>query len=251
MANELKGLGRIPNFDPRSRDFQVRTLLRADGVTKPRSYRWKPGPVLNQGATGQCVGFSGAGELAARPVRWPADYDLGSLLYELCCRRDPWPQNDNLDRSFGTDVLTLMKVMRELKFIPAFHWCGAGSGNVVEDEALSVGYRGPAIRGTVWLNSMFDTASDGRIIVDPTSGEAGGHAYVIFGKSIVWKSTSLPASPTMAYVDRKKCKSWVVNSWGENGFGVAGIGYMNFDDDEYLLETGGESAIPEMRQRTT
>lgn len=243
-------LGRLPEFDEASRNYQIRPILLAENITKPRSYTWSPGPMLNQGNTGTCVGHAGANDLAARPVRWPGTSNLAFVLYELACRRDIWSGNDNGDVNFGTSVLALMKVLSELGFIPEYRWAGAGSGKVLEDVVLTIGYKGPVIAGTDWLNSMFDVGANGHVIIDQSSGVGGGHAYLKNQAKVVWKSTSLPAQPTMEHIDRAKSRVGIVNSWGAD-WGINGTGWWTFEEEDWLLARAAESAVPVLRQRTT
>lgn len=58
-------LDRVPQFDPRSRQYNVRLVT---PLREPRSYSWFPGDPLDQGGEGECVGFGVACDLAARPV---------------------------------------------------------------------------------------------------------------------------------------------------------------------------------------
>lgn len=242
-ANDF-GLGRLPQFDPRSRRYQVRDLLEAEALVVPRSYTWRPGAQLSQGSSGRCVGYAGAGELGATPVRWPCTNILANSLYELACKRDAWSENDNGDINFGTSVLALMLALKELEFIPAFHWCGAGSGRALEDFCLSLGRFGPIVVGTDWYASMDTPGLDGHIRVDPASGLRGGHAYYFYKIGIKWLGGIRPLAPTFADVDLEQTRCFIQNSW-------AGIcnGWMSLTEVNTLLLAGGEACVPDKRTR--
>lgn len=242
MVNVDFGLGRLPQFDDRSRLYQVRPLLEAAGQTIPRSYTWRVSAQLNQGSSGRCVGYAGAGELGASPVRWPATNVLANVLYELACKRDAWSENDSGDITFGTSVLALMQALKELEFIPFYHWCGAGSGNALEDFTLSLGYRGPVVVGTNWYSSMNSPGLDGHIRVEPASGLRGGHAYYFYRISIRWLGGIKPAVPSFADVDIDASRGHVFNSWG----GVCN-GWMTLREVGFLLSQGGEACVPDKR----
>jgi hypothetical protein len=67
MAREY-GLGRlIAPTDARDRAYPLRLLTRAV-APKPRKRPYNEGPVLDQGATPQCVGYSARGVLNAAPI---------------------------------------------------------------------------------------------------------------------------------------------------------------------------------------
>lgn len=236
-------LGRLEEFDERSRLFQIAPLLAEQGIIKPRSYTWSLGPQLNQANSGRCVAYMGAGDLGARPVKWPVTNELANALYELCTKRDAWSQNDNGDINFGTSVLALMKVFAELGFISEYRWAGAGSGKALEDFSLSLSYKGPVLLGTVWYNSMFNVLPDGHIIVDQSSGVAGGHAYLPYRQAIAWKS---PLHATFDDVDRLNTQVHIRNSWGGQT-----NGWMTLAEIGHLLSQNGEAAIPIMRTRTS
>jgi hypothetical protein len=84
---------------------------------------------------------------------------------------------------------------------------------------------GPVLWGTVWLNSMFTTDSDGFVKVDKSSGEAGGHELVISG------------------YDTADDVYEIQNSWGTS-WGVDGFAYVHGADMAWLLAQEGDITVP-------
>src|SRR5688572_26790243 len=104
----MPGLGRLLEFDERSREFPIRALLE---VEKPRrSYTWSVPITLDQGNQPSCVGHAWAHELAGRPV------SVGGItqpwayaLYLRAQQLDQW-LGENYD---GTSVLGGVKAAKE------------------------------------------------------------------------------------------------------------------------------------------
>lgn len=241
------GLGRLEYKDPRSQNYQIYPLLRQMDLSEPRSKTYNLGAQLNQGSSGRCVGYTGAAELGASPVRWAATNDLGNVLYELSCARDVWRENDNGDINFGTNDVALLIAMRQLGFITEFRWCGAGSGRALEDFVLALGYKGPVLFGSDWLASMDIVQADGRIVVDQSTQVRGGHEYLFYRIVIRW----LPGAPPPGYrrlehVDLDASRAYVRNSWG----GV-GNGFMTLRDVDTLQKRGATAVIPLRRGVTS
>jgi hypothetical protein len=72
---------------------------------------------------------------------------------------------------------------------------------------------------------MFDTATDGRILVDHASGVAGGHEL------------------ELNRYDATTGQYWITNSWGR-GWGVQGSGYFTAVDLGWLLSQQGDVTVP-------
>jgi hypothetical protein len=84
---------------------------------------------------------------------------------------------------------------------------------------------GPVMWGTVWLNSMYDLDAHDCLVIDTSSGEAGGHEMEISG----WDSdTGLYKIP---------------QSWGES-FGDHGWIYVKEPDLVTLLGMQGDITQP-------
>jgi len=209
-------LGRIVEFDERSRNYPVRTLI--SGVAPKYKYWWDGGAFLDQGATGTCVGHAWAHWAEDSPVTHPSDAVDPFLIYRDACKRDPWPENDAGDLDYGTSVLAGVQGLHERGIVESYHWCFS-----LDDLRLAVLTKGPVVVGTYWYNSMWST-QNGFLPVDEASGIAGGHAYEVNGANDVYK------------------RFRIKNSWGQ-GWGVAGRAYINYDDMAKLLANEGEACI--------
>lgn len=238
MVDETHRLGRIEQFDERSRNFQIRPLLDAEAITKPRSYTWSCLPRLNQGNLGACVGFSWAHEIAARPVVKPANYQLGIQLYNRAQEIDSWSNTPPVE---GTSVIAGVKAAKEAGYYTEYRWCGAGSGRAAEDLVLAVGYRGPVVVGIHWYESMFDPDASGLLHI--SGNVAGGHAILVNGVLARWSTTILSANRAYLNLDRRKTLLRLHNSWGD-WWGLNGEAFISLEDMDRLLHEGGEGCIP-------
>ena len=204
-------LGRLPQFDPRSVAWPIRTLL----PERPRrSYTWRVGVNLDQGQQPACVGFGWAHELAARPVVVPGvTDDLGRSIYHWCKAIDVFGPDVE-----GTSVLAGAQVVRALGHISEYRWA-----NGELELALTVGYRGPVVIGVDWWTGMMDPGHDGYLAM--TGQVEGGHCVLVHGYSV--KSDSYR----------------IMNSWGA-GWGVGGGALIRRVDMVRLLADGGEACVP-------
>jgi hypothetical protein len=214
---------RIPQFDPRSREYPVRALLPAK---PPRSYTWRH-VQLDQGNEGACVGFACTMEAAARPkpvfgdpVRHPPDlHQLTTAArdhYRAAQRIDPWPG----EAYEGTSVLAGMKVGVDRGYWDEYRWAlGPGPAAAANDVILAVGYAGPVVMGTWWWSGMSGE------YLRPTGHKLGGHAYLLTSYS------------------KRRDAVWTPNSWGG-----AGQGWITRADLAALLADDGEAAIPVQRR---
>lgn len=215
MMDEMPKLDRLVEFDNRSRQFPIRTLL----PDKPRrSYTWSCKVFLDQGREGACVGFAWAHDAAARPQVVPNIDDLDAIdIYNRARQLDAWP-GEGYD---GTSVIAGAKSMQELGWLREYRWAFGES-----DLALAVGYKGPAILGLNWYDGMFWPDEQG--LLRPTGSIAGGHAILCNGYSI------------------KTHRYRVHNSWGQD-WGVGGVAYIHREDMARLLSEQGEACIPTFR----
>jgi len=220
------GLGRRQEHDPRSLKFPVEV---ADAPLKSKT--WRCGPVLDQGDTSACTGFSRTADLMAWPA--PAKFEqpdaFAADVYRLAQKLDEWTGEDY----DGSSVLGALKAARELGFIGEFRWAFDKL-----DWLRSISQRGPSVVGTTWLNSMFRPDGRGLLTVDPSSGEAGGHAYLI---------RALYTTPTRQrhYVGEGRPGDTLLrirNSWG-HGWGVKGDAFMWASDYFAHLWPGGEQSV--------
>lgn len=208
-------LDRVQQFDDRSRDFPITATIDA---TKPRSYTWRGGPVTDQGREGACVGHGWTGELTARPVavNVPNPDQYAFNLYRYCQTVDEWPG----EAYSGTSVLAGAKVLQARGYLKEYRWAFG-----LDDLVLAVGYRGPAVLGIPWYESMY-SAPNGRVAV--SGRQVGGHCILARGVNVR--------------------EQWVLlrNSWGTR-WGVGGDARISFDDLDRLLKEGGEACIPSFR----
>lgn len=216
-------LDRLPEFDPRSREYAVRTLL---PDRPPRSFTWNVPVALDQGRQGACVGFAWAHEIAARPQSDPSVTDATALaLYWRARELDEWP-GEAYD---GSSVLAGAKAAVELGAIAMYRWAFG-----LDETVRSIGTRGPAVLGLNWYTGMMRPESDGRI--RPTGDNEGGHAILA------------PRVTGERYrIAEQRRRVYVYNSWGvSDGWPW---GWLSWDDAERLLAEQGEACIPQMRSK--
>lgn len=210
-------LDRIPQFDPRSRNFPIRTLVEGRPL---RAYTWRAGQVLDQGSEGACVGFAWAHEMLARPkaVKGLSNDFARNKIYKEAQKIDEWA-GEAYD---GTSVLAGAKIVQRLGYMPEYRWAFG-----LEDALLAIGYAGPGVAGLNWYSGMFRPDEEGYLRV--TGSRQGGHAIVVNG------------------VDVKRHRVKLHNSWGES-WGDNGMAFLDFDDFARLLGEDGEFCVPIVRR---
>ena len=216
IPNEERVFDRVPEFDPRSLEYPIRTLV---ANKARRSYTWSVPVELDQGREGACVGFGWAHELAARPVQVPGiTNDRAFSIYRRAKQLDVWP-GENYE---GTSVIAGAKAVMELGYLKEYRWAlGPGAANAENDLALAVGYKGPAILGTYWYEGMMEPDVNGYL--RPTGNIYGGHCYLVYGYNL-----------------KTGYKVW--NSWGTGHYGN-----ITPADMITLLANQGEACIPVLR----
>lgn len=214
-------LGRVPEFDEKSRQFPVRALV---AQTQPKSRSWKIKDVYDQGERldnvtrgwdpSACTGFSGAYDLICAPRPAPASLITPKFafeLYRLGQTLDEWA-GENYE---GSSVLGVAKAITKLGFAGAYHWAFG-----IDDSLLALSHLGPLVVGTDWQNSMFDPRPSGLITVEGGSSEtAGGHAYMfralymskIYQRFLLGKGEPLRGEPLL-----RGHQSWG-RPWGRDG----------------------------------
>lgn len=201
---------RLEEFDERSRNFKLTTMYRA-----PRSYTWSCGKVLDQGSEGSCVGHGWAHDLIARPVVVPnIDHFSAVEIYKRARNLDQWP-GDNYD---GTSVIAGAKAVLELGLIERYEWTFS-----LNEALVGISYRGPAVIGIPWYESMNSPDADGKIRV--RGRLQGGHCILANGYNVKTQLVRLH------------------NSWGP-GWGKNGECFIHADDFWRLLDEGGECCLP-------
>lgn len=207
--------------DPRSREFGVRAGLARSAPMTDRL--WPPGPVLDQGTDGQCVGFAIIDALnAARPGGdAAASTAAAGAIYRRAQQLDEVPGESYA----GTSVLAGMKAAAEFGVIESYRWCFG-----TRDVAQAVLQVGPVVVGVPWLSGMADTGPGG--LVQLTGADGGlGHCLAVLGL----RRTGPQGQPGPYFV-------WL-NSWG-TGYGDGGLGYVHHRDLAALLHGTGEAAVP-------
>lgn len=235
-------LDRLVQFDERSRNFQVRPLL---AEAPRRRVRTRLHRGLNQGQEGACTWFATAQRLNAAPraIRPKFTNERARELYFEAQKIDQWPGGaypGATPHYEGSSVLAAMKVAHREGFISSYRWIGAGSQSAVDDLVDTCRYVGGVVMGTWWLRSMFTTLPNGRLVVEPSSEKAGGHAWAT---QDVWYGK-------LAGETKSRLYGVVQNSWGEDGWGVkfrgvGGCAFVEIETDmEWLLSNQGEGAVP-------
>jgi hypothetical protein len=203
-------LDRVPRFDERSRAFPVRAAV---PVSKPRSWTWRCDAYLDQGQEGACVGFSRAHEIAARPRVSAATEPLAHRIYRRAQQLDEWAG----EAYSGSSVLGGVKAAQELGYVTEFRWAFG-----VDDLALGVSYRGPAVLGVNWYEGMYAPGPDGFLRV--TGRQTGGHAILCRGYSL------------------RRDAFLLHNSWGRS-WGWQGCAWLSRADMDRLLREDGEACF--------
>lgn len=219
-------LDRLPRWDQQNEEYPIRAALTRAQVAKPRGYTWRVPIWLDQGQEGACVGFAWTHELAARPTVVPdlTPYHARDLYHE-CQRIDPWEGGSYpgaLPFYEGTDVLSGAKILQSRGAFAEYRWATS-----VDDLALAVGYKGPAVLGVNWYTGMLEVDAAGYIHV--TGSIAGGHAILCHAVNVRERFFTL----------------W--NSWGPD-WGRGGTARVSFDDMERLLAEFGEACVPVRRR---
>lgn len=217
-------LGRIVQFDERSRGYPIRGLLaqQEPEAVKVRAYRsntWACPWVGDQGVEGACVGFGVTAELAARPSMVAATDADAFRRYYAAQDRDPWPGGEYpgaWPRYSGTSVLAGVKVAHAEGYFREYRWAFG-----LSDVLLGIGYHGPAVIGINWHESMYEPR-DGRVVVE--GPVVGGHCLLVNGVS-VRDRTAL-------------CHNSWGPAWGRNGEAV-----ISWDDLGDLLADDGEAVF--------
>ncbi len=211
----------LPRLDDRNLPYR---LTPAPGDLHARPRYWTPGPVLDQGREGACVGFGCTAEALASPVRvkfpgWqPAA--VARDTYHQARRIDEWEG----EAYEGTSVRAGMLVGRERGWWTGFRWA-LNMGEL--RAALELG---PVVIGVQWMDAMYDAFGG---LVDIAGDPVGGHCLLLTGYSPNWKR-------------RGPHYRWR-NSWGggPDGYGVNGSAYIRAADlNTILFQTGGEAAVP-------
>jgi hypothetical protein len=203
------GLGRLPEFDDRSRAFAAPP---AGPIRALQSAYWPCPEVLDQGTEGACVGYSLTHHLLADPIDLPMKYEqrMARRIYRRAKRVDQWPGEDYA----GTSILAGCKILKRHGVVAGYRWA-FGLADVVQ----VVAYDGPVVLGINWYESMYEPTG-GR--VEPEGRVAGGHAILCNGVDVDRETVTLH------------------NSWG-SGWGDRGEANLSWVHLDRLLREQGEA----------
>jgi hypothetical protein len=236
----LPVFGRHVEHDPRSLSFATPVLPKS-GL---RSVAWvRRIPVLDQGQLGSCTGNAATGALGTDSAGRTAPTAVTILPAAAARSRGRFqPGTHVLDEAFAVALYSLATVLDN---VPGSYpqedtgSSGLGVAKALKTLGLATAYRhafhelavasalqsGPVIIGIPWLQSMFDPAADGRVLVAPSTGIAGGHEVELTAYDATARTYE------------------VTNSWGSS-WGVKGRGYLTAPDLTWLLARHGDVTIP-------
>lgn len=187
---------------------------------EPSYVEWQTGPVLDQGITPECVGYSLAGLLQASPYAYNGSNSPSpGWIYFGGQARDAW-HNKPHD---GTSIEAGFQYLQEYGYIDSVQYTHDPA--VVADYILNYG---PVEMSTFWSTSMDSPDATG--VITPNAFLRGFHAFYCY-----------------AY-DRIKQMFGCQNSWGTE-FAQAGRFKLSFDTMVVLLENdygpgNREAAMP-------
>lgn len=205
-------LGRVPEFDSRSRNF--RAVDRVGDTPTVRRRTWRLDVRLDQLSFPRCVGFAWTHDDAAAPTRRRVTAELAIRWYETAQRNDEWAGEDY----GGSSTLGGAKAGVELAKFSEYLWCFG-----MEDLVATVANAGPVVVGTNWYRSMFRPNAEGLVTIDGPID--GGHEWLVRGINLV-RATAIGTN------------SWN-RSWGRNGdFEIS------LEDLDRLLREDGDACYP-------
>lgn len=204
--------------DPRSRGFASRSIVERTARFKRVWTTRKEGP-LDQGSEGACVGFSCAGELAAKPAAYPVTDETALKIYAAARQID---MDAGREYDSGATVIAGLQACRRANYFSKFVWCFG-----IDDTINWIVRKGPVILGINWYDAMYEPSVGG--LLEIGGPIVGGHAIMANG---YW-----PAHPVFGDV------LVLTNSWGK-GWGINGRAYLPVESAARLLKEDGEVAAP-------
>src|SRR6266511_2811538 len=153
-----KGLGRLPEDDPKNRNFLMRMESPLPKLLTGVRHWWDNGWWGDQGFKPQCVGYASAHYLEDSPLTHPeaGPYVDPQAIYDGAQRMDDWPLPHD-----GTSGLAACKWMLSQGLIERYTW-----GYSAEDVINAVLTLGPVLIGIPWFNSMDEESSSGILRID-------------------------------------------------------------------------------------
>ena len=193
---------------PDIRNYKLAAFMPANlgDLSGEKLWDFKSEP-LNQFEYPECIGFGLADFRISAPEENLCTNADGRSYYKMCKDLDG-------NTEPGSTVHTLARVARKLGFIQNYAFAAS-----VKEIIYWVLNRGSVIAGTEWMVDMF--SSDRNNIVHPTGKLAGGHCYVVTGK-------------TSNDLLRLKC------AWGYS-WGIKSEAFIAIEDFEKLFQKDGEA----------
>jgi len=205
------GFGRLPSPKAARAKYPLRSALPSVAEPMPPRKRWRlyRTQQLNQKSTPECVTHTGKHWERSLPTYTKSGLTAHEL-YVRCKAVDPWPNED------GTSGDALLQVYRTLGKVASWHWY---DGNKADANRWLL-TRGPMWFGAAWAESMFRT--DARGMIDVTGALLYGHETLVIG------------------YDAETGLYEIVNSWGNDHFGISGRGWLRRGDFWRLVDSGGD-----------
>lgn len=216
IKNRPNAFGRIkPPFDPGDANYPLERHLPSPRQMKrlviPKMKTWAlpRKEQLDQGNTPMCVDYTRKHWEISKPIHRRKGAAAGDY-YVRCKAIDGFPGEE------GTDARTMLKICQEDGIVGNYFWY---TGDI-EQASLWVLLHGPMWLGSYWTDSMLQTYPDGRMEV--TGPFQYGHEVLVISRDTV------------------KHRWGIVNSWGNDNFGVQGRGWMSDEDFKKLLDADGD-----------
>lgn len=240
-----QSLGRHVEHDPRSLAFAHGVLPRS----AIRSVSWaRRIPILDQGALGSCTGNAATGALGTDSAGRTASTSVTISPAGAAASHGLFTAGVHvLDEAFAVALYSLATILDGIsgQYPPTDTGSsGIGVAKALQALGLASGYThafsldalnsalqaGPLLIGINWYRSMFDPATDGRIVVDTSSPLDGGHELELCAFDAATGEYEVP------------------NSWAES-WGVNGCGYFAAADLARLLKLQGDVTVPAFAPR--
>lgn len=215
------GGGRHVLHDERSLAYDAAPMV--EHITQDKTtFHRRAAPIWDQGSVGACTAFAGLGLMMTEPFVGPEVYTPEDALRFYS--RETWLDDRQIPGRYppedtGSTGLWSMKLLKLEGLIDGYRH--AFSMATVK-KLLQVS---PVSIGIPWYNSMFKPDHYGRLVVDLTSGLAGGHQLEGTG------------------VDFENREVELTNSWGV-GWGWTGRARISFADLAILLRQHGDCSVP-------
>jgi hypothetical protein len=217
LTMQSKWFGRRLSKDPRDKQHLVKPDHKAAQEIRKRIWRWGL-PLLDQGPTPRCVGFSAYELLRCSPIRNKPKLTPNDI-YKGARQNDEWEGEDYE----GSSVRGAMKFLQGEGYIGAYKWAANH-----EDAVSYILTCGPMQVGTNWFQGMDEPDSNGYIW--PKGGKPSGHAYLLIGADIDRHNP-----------DGSKGMVTMLNSWGK--WGRTGRASLTFNSLEQLIAEDGEASV--------